>query len=210
MTDYFIFALEILGTIAFAISGAMVAINKKMDIFGVMMLGLVTATGGGVIRDLVLGITPPATFQDPVYALTAMGVSAFTFIPWVRKEAGAVQKLFDEGLLLVDSLGLGIFTVVAIETAYTKDPSSKVFLLLFVGTITGVGGGIMRDLLVGQTPFVFVKHFYATASLIGGAACVLCWKLNMGSVLSTTIGAAVTTILRLLAAHYKWHLPKAE
>ena len=208
MSDTVILVLEIIGTVAFAISGAMVAIRKKMDIFGVCILGLVTATGGGVIRDLILGVTPPATFRNPIYAVTALIVSVTVFIPAVRKLVLKTETLYTVLLLVMDSLGLAIFTVVGIRAAMRAVSEPSVFLPLFVGVLSGVGGGIMRDVMAGDKPYVLVKHFYATASLIGAAVCVLLWKVQ-GEILSIAFGAIVITVLRLLAAHYRWHLPRA-
>jgi uncharacterized membrane protein YeiH len=200
--------VEIVGTIAFAISGAMLGLEKKMDIFGISILGLVTAVGGGVIRDLVLGLTPPNVFRNPVYALIAIGVSMIVFLPFVRRLFSKIRRLYDFLIFFMDSLGLGIFTVVGVRTAYNAG-FHGMFLLLFVGVITGVGGGILRDVMAGNTPYVFVKHFYACASLIGAFVCILLWSIA-GETLSMAVGAAVILVLRFLAAHFHWELPKAS
>ena len=199
---------EIIGTIAFASSGAMVGLSKKMDIFGVMTLGLVTAVGGGVIRDLVLGNTPPATFRNPIYALVSLAVSAILFVPAVRRFLFKKQKIYDKSMLFMDSLGLGIFTVVGIETALFSGEES-VFLLIFVGMITGIGGGVIRDILAGNTPYILIKHFYATASLIGAVVFIVLWNLSLSGI-AYAFGAATVVVLRLLAAKYHWSLPKAK
>ena len=200
---------ELLGTIAFAVSGAMTGLSKKMDIFGVTILGVVTSVGGGVIRDLILGKTPPATFKNPTYALLAIAVSIIIFIPMVRRFLFKKQHIYDAILLLMDSVGLGAFTVVGIQVAYTADSSYNLFLLVFVGVVTGVGGGIIRDILAGNTPYIFVKHFYASASIIGSLACIVLWKY-FGQSIAIIGGATIVVILRLLAAHFRWSLPKAE
>ena len=207
MPEQLLLIVEIVGTVAFAISGAMVGLQKEMDIFGVSILGLVTAVGGGVIRDLILGITPPMTFRNPVYALVAIAVSVIVFLPFVRRVFDRVHRLYDLLLLLMDSLGLGIFTVVGIRTAYDAGHDGF-FLLIFVGVITGVGGGIMRDILAGQTPYIFVKHIYACASLAGAVACVALWGL-IGGMWSMVAGASLVVVLRILAAQFRWNLPKA-
>lgn len=205
---YLFIAFEILGTVAFAISGAMVAISKKMDIFGVAILGMTTAVGGGIIRDLILGITPPAAFRSPGYALTSIAISALVFLPCVRRMLHHNEKLYDFLLLLFDAIGLGIFTVVGVQAAFNSTGELNAFLAIFVGAVTGVGGGVMRDVFAGVQPYIFVKHFYATASIIGAAVCLLLW--NIGQMPSMLIGSAVTVALRLLAAHFRWSLPKAE
>ena len=201
-------AFEILGTIAFAVSGAVVAISKKMDIFGVAILGMTTAVGGGILRDLILGITPPAAFQSPGYALTSIAVSMLVFLPPVRRLLHWNEKLYDTALLLFDAIGLGIFTVIGVQTAYIATGELNAFLAIFVGVVTGCGGGVMRDVFAVSPPYIFVKHFYATASLLGAVACLLLW--NIGQMPAMLIGAAVTLTLRLLAAHYRWSLPKAK
>ncbi len=209
MSSTILLVFELIGTIAFAASGAIIALSKKMDIFGVATLGIVTAVGGGVIRDLILGNTPPATFQNPLYALVAMGVSLILFIPAVRRVLFHKPRVYEIVMLIMDSLGLGVFTVVGIQVAYTAGEEYNAFLLIFVGVITGVGGGVIRDLLAGNTPFILVKHFYASASLIGAVVCILLWQF-VGSVAGIAGGTVVIIVLRLLAARYHWSLPKSR
>ena len=156
--NQFLFFLEILGTVAFAASGAMTGLKKNMDIFGVCILGLTTAVGGGVIRDLILGNTPPATFQNPIYATVAILTSLVLFLPGLRRILMRNPQWFDWSLRLMDSLGLGIFTVVGIRIAYRCTETPTLFLLVFVGVVTGVGGGLLRDVMAGDTPYIFVKH----------------------------------------------------
>jgi uncharacterized membrane protein YeiH len=186
----------------------MVGLSKKMDIFGIAVLGIVTSVGGGIIRDLVLGNTPPATFQNPVYALVAIFVSLIIFIPAVRRFLFKKQSIYEKTMRLMDSIGLGIFTAVGIEIAYLAGHRS-VFLLVFVGMITGIGGGVLRDVLSGNTPYIFVKHFYATASLIGALVSIVLWE-QIGQSAAFLGCAFVVTALRLLAAKFRWSLPKAK
>lgn len=209
MSDTLLLVFEIFGTVAFAASGAMTGLSKKMDIFGVVTLGIVTSVGGGVIRDLVLGNTPPATFSNPVYALVAIVVSIVLFIPAVRRFMLRNQRLYDKAMLVMDSVGLGIFTVVGIETAYLAD-KSNVFLLLFVGMVTGIGGGVLRDVLAGNTPYIFIKHFYASASLIGAVVCIGIWEFFERPGIAMLAGSLCILVLRFLAARFRWSLPKAE
>ncbi|MBR5357080.1 MAG: trimeric intracellular cation channel family protein [Lachnospiraceae bacterium] len=195
-----IFALEIIGTIAFAISGAMVGIEKKMDIFGVIVLGMTTAVGGGIIRDLLIGVVPPMAFQEPVYALTAIGTSIIVFLPFVRNRINKISRT----ILVMDSIGLGIFTVIGLRAGASFD---NAFLSLFLGLVTGVGGGVLRDMFAKDQPMIFIKHFYASASIIGAAVYLLLWNINEET--SMIVGAATVIVLRLLAAKFRWHLPKA-
>ncbi len=209
MSGTVLLIFEFIGTISFAVSGAVTALQKKMDIFGVAILGLTTAVGGGVVRDLVLGQTPPNTFRNPLYALVAIATAVVMFFPIVRRLFDRYHRSYELVMLVMDSLGLGVFTVVGIRTAYAVSNEFGLFLLIFVGVITGIGGGVMRDILAGNTPYIFVKHFYATASLIGACVCVGCWPL-LGETWAMVCGAAAVVLLRLLAAHYHWSLPKAE
>lgn len=208
MIDVIILIFEIIGTIAFAVSGALVAVEKKMDILGVMLMGLTTAVGGGVIRDVLIGNIPPAAFRDPIYAFVALITSLVVFLPKVRKFFEEIKTKFDLALLLMDTLGLGVFTVVGVAVCKTTVTDCGLFLAIFVGTITGVGGSILRDVLAGNTPYVFVKHFYACASIIGSIACAVVWNYT-GKVAAMILGAAVVILLRGLAAHFRWKLPRA-
>ncbi|MDO4536931.1 MAG: TRIC cation channel family protein [Coriobacteriales bacterium] len=204
-----IFLLELIGTVAFAISGAIVGIRKKMDVFGIAILAMTTAVGGGILRDVILNITPPMAFRNPVFALSAIatGIAVFLFMKYHFK---LQRKAFYESLLnVMDAIGLGLFTVVGVQTAYANVVTSNVFLAVFVGVITGVGGGVLRDVLARDMPYIFTKHFYACASLIGAIVCSLSWSW-LGSIASMLIGALIITVLRILAAHYRWSLPKVE
>ena len=166
MSETLFFVLELIGTIAFAASGAMVGLKKGMDIFGVAILGLCTAVGGGVIRDLVLGITPPVTFQDPVYALIAIATSIAVFLPAVRSRLERGSRLYDVVMLLMDSIGLGVFTVVGVQSAYSVSSSYSIFLLAFVGVITGVGDRTLAP-LGGATRAQAAQVVQRLAALLG-------------------------------------------
>lgn len=195
---YYIF--EIIGTIAFAISGAMVAIEEKMDILGVAILGVTTAIGGGIIRDILIGKTPPTSLNDPKYAFMAIATSIIVFIPAVRKRI----DLDHRDLVFLDAIGLGMFTVIGCNTAI---PFDNMFLQVFLGVLTGVGGGVVRDVFATKKPMIFIKHFYAMASLLG--AIIYTLLLPLSKFWAPIIGIGVVVILRMLAAKYKWHLPKS-
>lgn len=207
--ERFLLILELMGTLAFAASGAMTGLKKNMDIFGVCILGLTTAVGGGVIRDVILGITPPVTFQNPIYATVALGTSLVFFLPQVRRLLTWDQTLFDRSLFFMDSAGLGIFTVMGIQIAYTAAARPTWFLLVFVGVITGVGGGVLRDVLAGDTPYIFVKHVYASASLAGALVCALVWP-GAGSLPAMLAGMGTVLVIRCLSAYFRWNLPRAK
>ncbi len=165
--DKFVFLLELIGTVAFAASGSLTAMRRHMDLLGVIVLGVITSVGGGILRDVILGITPPLAFRDPTCTLVAVGVSLLLCIPWIRHSLMHNHRLFDVSLLLMDSVGLGVFTVMGIWNAMDFSPDRSTYLLVFVGLLTGVGGGVMRDVLAGNTPYILVKHVYACASLAG-------------------------------------------
>ena len=214
-----VFILEFLGTVAFAISGASTGVQKKMDIFGVSMLAMTTAVGGGILRDIILNVTPPAAFRNPVFTLTsiATGIIVFYIVrqhynfyqrPWgdVRQHYNFYQRPWGEILLrTLDAVGLGLFTVIGVQAAFVHVSEANAYLAVFVGVITGVGGGILRDILAGNTPYVLVKHFYACASLIGAVICAVLWPYA-GSVPSMLAGAIIIVVLRNMAAHYHWSL----
>lgn len=150
--ETFLFLLELAGTVAFAVSGAVLGIEKHMDIFGVGLLGITTAVGGGILRDLVVGLTPPRAFQDPIYLLVALGVSVVLFFPFVRRIIGRSKRVFDALMLIMDAAGLGIFTITGMNTATTLAGCTDPLLLVFVGLLTGTGGGVLRDILAGICP----------------------------------------------------------
>lgn len=207
--DTFIFIVNIIGTLAFAASGAMIGLNKNMDIFGVCILGLATATGGGVIRDLILGLTPPMAFRDPTYAVLALTTSAVFFSRRVRRVLMHNQRRYDRLLFWMDTLGLGVFSVAGVELAFSRSGHPTFFLLVFIGTITGVGGGVLRDLLAQEVPYIFVKHIYACASLAGAVLCAGLWSY-VDSMYAMLAGMAAVVVIRVLAAHFHWNLPRAK
>lgn len=209
MSETVLRVFEIIGTVAFALSGAMTGLQKRMDIFGVAILGLTTAVGGGVIRDIVLGQTPPAMFSDPLYALVAIGVAIVAFFPSVRRLFDKGHTAYEVVMLLMDSVGLGVFTVVGIRVAHEVTVADNPFLMLFVGVVTGIGGGVLRDIMAGNTPYIFIKHFYASASLIGALVCIGLWHW-LGETVAMIAGAAVVIVLRLLAARFHWSLPRPK
>jgi len=202
-----IFPLEIIGTVAFAFSGALVAIKRKMDVFGVAILGMTTAVGGGIIRDMMLGAVPPASLVNPVYALTAIVTALMTFLLTQNNLLQWDERRENMIYVLADALGLAVFTVLGMQKAFLLWDYNP-FLAIFVGMLTGIGGGTLCDIFAGLTPHVFVRHFYATASLIGAVLCAALWKVN--SQLAMVLSAALILILRYLAARYHWNLPTAK
>ena len=211
--DEFIFILELIGTVAFASSGAMIAIEKKMDIFGVNVLGATTAVGGGIMRDIILGLTPPGAFSHPVYVLVAALTSTILFVIAYAKptafESRVKTDYYDKLMFWCDTAGLGIFTVVGIQAAVRAVGGENGFFFVFIRTLTGVGGGVLRDIMAGETPYILVKHIYACAAIAGGIVCVV-GRTAFGEAYGTILGLAATVLLRFLAAHFRWNLMRVS
>lgn len=210
--EYMLFVLDTIGTVAFALSGAMTAIKKKMDILGVVILGMVTAVGGGMIRDIVLGILPPVAFREPVYALSAIGTSALIFVIiffHVRGYQEISGVHFQLILMTADTLGLAVFTVAGVRAAFDNHMGINYFLPVFLGTITGVGGGLLRDMMAGDGPYIFVKHVYASACILGAFVCAFLWN-RIGEESAMLAGALCVIVMRFLAIRFKWNLPRIE
>jgi len=208
--DTFVFIMEIIGTIAFASAGAMVAVEKEMDLLGVCVLGMTTAVGGGMIRDLILGVNPPVMFQNPVYALVAIAFSMLVFIVAYYNHKLQESKLYvayDRLMLVCDALGLAIFTVVGVNAAWNMEYETTTFLQIFVGVLTGVGGGVLRDVMAGNTPYIFVKHIYASASIIGAVVTIVLMNF-FGELTGMIAGAVIVFVIRIFAAYFKWNLPR--
>ena len=198
---------EFVGTVSFAISGAMEAIRHKMDLFGVIMLGLITACGGGVLRDIVIGVTPPMVFRNPTWAILAIVISLVVFI-LLHCSAKAVMhftRLREALYFISDTGGLAAFTVLGIESA----GEGNMALLLFVGMITGVGGGVLRDVLAGTVPSIFRKHIYALASAAGALVDILLMGF-LPHEAAMLAGICTVVLVRVLAATFNWNLPRIE
>ncbi|MCH4192634.1 MAG: TRIC cation channel family protein [Butyrivibrio sp.] len=209
MTPSFIFYMDIIGTVAFAISGVMVAVRKDMDAFGIIILALVTATGGGVLRDILIGQIPPVMFRNPVYVIISVVTACVAFlILYFNKGISKknIASITDKLLFWFDTLGLAAFTVDGVSAGMQTGSSRSLFLVVFLGTITGVGGGIIRDILATEMPYIFVRHIYAIASIIGALLTGILWPVA-GQNHAILAGFLVTILIRALAAHYKWNLP---
>lgn len=206
--SFFGMILELIGTVSFAISGAVVGMRKNMDLFGVAMLGVITAVGGGVMRDIILGLTPPTAFMEPKYALTATAVSLLIFLPPVRRWLDRQHEGFDRVQLLADSIGLGIFVVCGVRVVMGTEYRNAFFLCLFVAVLTGVGGGVLRDVLAGDRPYIFLKHIYACAAIVGAVVCFFLWPWA-GEQISMAVGCVLILLIRLCSARFHWNLPRA-
>lgn len=204
------FVLELIGAAAFAISGAMAAIKRKADIFGVVFLGVITALGGGVIRDVLIGQLPPKMFISYAYLLASLLVSLIVFFDaYIRREKYFANKdKLSEINNIFDAVGLAVFTISGMNTA--MGVSDNVILILTLGVITGVGGGMLRDMMTNTMPKVLRKRVYAVASLIGGALYYVLHLIGVNDILSAVIGMVTIFVLRVLATVYKWNLPSVK
>lgn len=200
-----IFILEIIGAVAFAFSGAILGIKKNFDIFGIIMLGVITAVGGGVIRDVIIGATPPAVFSNPVYCIIAVISSLLMCVPRIRHIFNKNKRINNLLMIITDSAGLAAFTVTGIMYAYAVD-ASNIFLMIFTGVITGVGGGVVRDMISGELPYIFTRHVYACASIAGAAVCALLLRAGFAES-AMPLGMAIILIIRFLSAYYRINLP---
>ena len=205
-----IFIAELIGIIAFAVSGVLVAIEHGLDAFGAVVLGTTTAVGGGMVRDITVGNTPPLVFTNPIYALLAVIVSLAVF--FCAYFLGNRINLRSPHLMRVvnvfDAIGLAIFVTVGVDAALAGEMGDNPFLAIFLGTVTGVGGGVIRDLFAATVPAIFRKHIYASAAILGAAIYYFSAKAGAPILLSLLATVAAVVIIRMLAAHYRWNLPR--
>lgn len=194
------YAIETLGTIAFAISGSFAAMQRRLDPFGVLIIAFVTSIGGGTVRDLLLGDTPVAWMRDVNYCLLILVTSLLTifFKSYIKK--------FKITLFLFDSLGLGLFTLVGVQKGIIFGLSPGICVAL--GTITGCFGGIIRDTLLNTIPLIFRKEIYATACILGGILYFALVHFNLEADVAKVIVIAFIFTLRIIVVKYKLALPK--
>jgi uncharacterized membrane protein YeiH len=197
-----VLALDLLGTFVFAISGAAAGVKSRLDVFGVSVLALVAGNAGGVMRDVLIGSVPPAAISDWRYGAAALVAGITTFV-WYA----SVQRL-KHVVLRFDAMGLGIFAVSGAQKAL--DYGVNLFAAALLGMLTGIGGGIVRDVLVRDIPVVLRADLYAIAALAGAAAVVLGHLLHWPPIATTISGAVLCVVMRLIALRRGWNLPIAE
>lgn len=209
MTETIRYILEIIGTVAFAVSGALAAIGAGLDIFGVLFIGVTTAVGGGILRDIILGNTPPNAFLDPTFCFVAIAVAALVFVLLYvfRRRYDTVSHKIDRINNFFDAAGLAAFTVTGAEITFTNGFSHNLFVVTMLGMITGAGGGIIRDILIDTTPFVLRKRIYATASIVGGVLYYAVMTLWQNSVVAAIAAMSAVIAVRMLATVFQWDLP---
>jgi len=194
--------LDLVGTFAFAISGATVGVRNKLDLFGVLVLAFAAAVSGGIARDLLIGATPPAALATWHYIATSCAAGLLTFF-----RCNTIERLRNP-VQLFDAAGLALFAVTgaAKAQAFGLDPVSSILL----GMLSGIGGGIMRDILVARIPVVLRADLYAVAALAGAAVMVVGDELQLPGVPVTLVAAGLCFGLRFMAIRYGWRLPVAS
>ena len=204
--------LELIGVAAFAVTGAMAAMEKGADVFGVLFLSLITALGGGVIRDLLLGVHPPRMFTSYVYVAAALAGGLLLFLgAWLRRDAYAANTArIDRVVNVFDALGLAVFSVSGVQLAAEACGMDNPLLLAMMGMTTGVGGGMLRDMMIGVIPRVLRRRIYAVASILGSLCYWALLRAGLGMRLSAAAACVLVVALRMLATHYKWNLPSAK
>jgi uncharacterized membrane protein YeiH len=195
-----LFVADMAGTLLFGLEGALAGIRGNLDLIGVMVLAFATALGGGIIRDLLIGDIPPASLRDWRYAALAFGGGTIAFFLY-KVVPGIPGNL----MMVLDAAGLALFAIAGTEKALEHKMSG--FIAVLMGTITGVGGGAVRDVLLAQVPRVLRAEVYATAAIVGSACMVSCRKLKVSPAASAILGGAVCFLLRAVSVWRHWNLP---
>jgi len=194
--------LNLMGTFAFGLSGGILAVKKRMDLFGVLVLSVATGLGGGILRDLILGHTPPATVTDWRYLAAAALAGIFVF-SWYNRIAnhGTFVTTFD-------AVGLSVFTVTGTVIALNAGLGPAPAALL--GMLTGVGGGVVRDVLAAEVPLIFRSEVYAVASMLGAIIVIVASQAGFSGIPSEILAALATFILRMVSVQRGWKIPVAR
>ncbi|QBN20664.1 trimeric intracellular cation channel family protein [Flavobacterium nackdongense] len=196
------YLLEIIGTMAFAMSGALTAMNKKLDPFGVFIIAFVTAVGGGTLRDIMIGRTPVGWMLELNYVYII--VIGFILAILFRKKLDQLRT----SLLLFDAVGLGVFTIIGLEKGILVGLNPIICVAL--GTITACFGGVIRDILCGEIPVIFRKEIYATLCIFGGIVFFLLRHLQFDNDILYLVTSVFIISFRLMAVKFKWYLPTVE
>jgi uncharacterized membrane protein YeiH len=201
-SDRLLFALDLMGTAVFAVEGTTRGIGAHLDIFGVLVLAFCTALGGGVIRDVLIGAVPVAALRDWRYPVVAFVAGGIAFLMY-----GLITRIPSMLLTTLDAAGLALFAVAGAEKALMFGMHG--FIAVLLGTITGVGGGTVRDLLLAQVPGILRVDVYATAAMAGATMLVIGLRLRLSPAEAAILGAAACFALRMIAVLRHWNLPHA-
>ena len=191
--------LELIGVIAFAASGALVAVTKRLDFFGVCLIGVFTAIGGGVLRDVLLGITPPTSVNTWKYFTTALVTSMVVFFAHVP-----LRRLRRE-ILVLDAVGMGLFASSGAAIALEVGASSQAAML--IGATTAIGGGVLRDILVNEVPLLLHRDLYAIPALVGSTVVVACTGAGLSTNVGLGVGTVSASLVRVGSLWRGWNLP---
>ncbi len=200
-TGRLLFVVDLAGVFVFALEGALAGMAAGLDLLGIMVLSFTTSLAGGVIRDLLIGAVPPMAVRDWRYSVVAFGAAGLAFV--LHR---LVERVPGSLLMVLDAAGLGLFAMAGTEKAlaYGIDP----FIAALMGTITGVGGGTVRDMLLGQVPTVLRADVYATAALAGSAVMIVSLRLSVSPALAAVLGGVVCFLLRVVSVWQHWNLPR--
>lgn len=202
---------DIIGTVAFAISGALAGMRKQLDLFGVITLSITTASFGGLMRDIFIGKLPPTIFTNPKYVVISLITALITFViyPIILKTLSIKTNKFGINLILIlDAIGLGAFTALGTEIAISHD-ISNIFSVVFMGTVSGVGGGVIRDVFIRNIPLILKKEIYALASITGATIMFFSHSL-LPTMLAMYLCFIATVSLRILSMRFQLNLPTAK
>ena len=207
-----LYIVGLLGTGVFAITGALTAIEHRMDVFGVLVIAFLVGNGGGTIRSAILGTTPVFWLSDPSYiwATIIPALILFLLLFFIRNHAqrknfsSTVLRILRQVLLIADALGLGLFSIVGTEIALRQNIS--ILGAIILGMITAVGGGVIRDILCNRVPLILQQEVYATAALLGSTAYIYA-KPYINNTLDLSLAISFVVVLRLLSVYRNWHIP---
>ena len=203
------FFLEVIGTIAFAFAGALVAIDNNLDLFGIECMAVMTACGGGMTRDIILGNTPPMMFRNPVYVTMAVVTGFLTVIIYNKFIQSRHKDRILDMISILDALGLAIFTIVGMDLAMQLGFDGA-FLICAMGVLTAVGGGLLRDIMVNVKPVILTKEVYATSSMIGSVFYYYALQTSLSPLIATIIALAIIFGLRMWTIIKHINLPVVE
>lgn len=206
--DLIIVVLEVIGVAVASVSSAFLAIEKKLDLFGIYVLAAITAVGGGISRDLLLGRNPPVFFYSPIYVLAVFIPTTLVifYIGINNKFKTKIKKNIADNIInILDAIGLGVFSVIGVNIAISMGHADNMFLCVSIGTIAGIGGGVLRDITLTSTPHVLKKEIYAVASIAGCIFYYLTY-LYIPKSYSIFIGILIIVIIRIVAILKKLNL----
>lgn len=207
MPTALLLVFEVIGTVAFAISGAIIAMQHKLDYFGIFLLAVTTSIGGGVLRDIILGVSPPVGLVNPLYLIVA-SITTFLLLALgrFRRLVNSGSPIYTWSYYISDALGLAVFTVIGVDAAISAGYEHEGFLCIFVAMLTGVGGGMIRDILVQRIPVVLRREIYALAS-VAGALVYYFARAHLPQSIAVLLSVILTVSTRMLSLYFNIHVP---